>query len=188
MAGLRWILEQKDRYGVRIVNISVGTQPDLAVYQKYLFLDAVEELWDSGLVVVVSAGQLWSRGGIRSGTRHQPQGDYCGCGAGYRAASCAETKKECQLFRARTYRRMRSKAGCICTGDGDHKLQWKIREVRRTSVYNENRYIDGDPGCLGSGCVSAIQISGYEQCRSEVKIAGILCKNSRTESGWECLT
>ena len=56
MAGIRWILEQKDRYGVRIVNISVGTQPDLAVYQKYLFLDAVEELWDSGLVVVVSAG------------------------------------------------------------------------------------------------------------------------------------
>ena len=56
IAGIRWILEQKDRYGVGIVNISVGTQPDLAMYQKCLFLDAVEELWDSGLVVAVSAG------------------------------------------------------------------------------------------------------------------------------------
>ena len=56
LGGIRWILSQKERYAVRIVNISVGTQPDLAVYQKRMFLDAVEELWDSGLVVVVSAG------------------------------------------------------------------------------------------------------------------------------------
>ena len=56
IAGIRWILEQKDRYGVRIVNISVGTQPDLGEYQKRRFLAAVEELWDSGLVVAVSAG------------------------------------------------------------------------------------------------------------------------------------
>ena len=56
LKGIRWILSEKERYDVRIVNISVGTQPDLAAYQKRLFLDAVEELWDSGLAVVVSAG------------------------------------------------------------------------------------------------------------------------------------
>ena len=41
---------------MRIVNISVGTQPNLAQEQKQIFLEAVEELWDRGLVVVVSAG------------------------------------------------------------------------------------------------------------------------------------
>ena len=56
LKGIEWVLEEKDRYGVRIVNISVGTQPDLAEGQKQLFLNAVERLWDSGLVVVVSAG------------------------------------------------------------------------------------------------------------------------------------
>ncbi len=56
LAGIKWLLNQKERYKVRIVNISVGTQPDLAEHQKHLFLDAVESLWDSGMVVVVSAG------------------------------------------------------------------------------------------------------------------------------------
>lgn len=49
-------MEQRKKYHVRIVNISVGTQPDLARKQKQIFLDAVDQMWDSGLVVVVSAG------------------------------------------------------------------------------------------------------------------------------------
>ncbi len=54
--GIDWILKNRTYFQVRIVNISVGTQPDLAWEQKQIFLDAVEELWDRGLVVVVSAG------------------------------------------------------------------------------------------------------------------------------------
>lgn len=38
------------------MNISVGTNPGLAKKQKELLLDAVELLWDTGLTVVVSAG------------------------------------------------------------------------------------------------------------------------------------
>lgn len=56
LKGIDWILQVKSEYDVRIVNISVGTQPDLAVCQKQRFLSAVEDLWDSGIVVVVSAG------------------------------------------------------------------------------------------------------------------------------------
>lgn len=56
LKGIEWILEVMDRYDIRIVNISVGTQPDLASGQKQALLDAVEDLWDNGLVVVVSAG------------------------------------------------------------------------------------------------------------------------------------
>ena len=54
--GIRWIMSVKDQCGVRIVNISVGTQPDLGEGQKRRLLEAVESLWDMGLVVVVSAG------------------------------------------------------------------------------------------------------------------------------------
>ncbi len=54
--GVEWILSEQTRRGIRIVNISVGTQPDLGATQKRMFLDAVEDMWDSGLVVVVSAG------------------------------------------------------------------------------------------------------------------------------------
>lgn len=56
LRGIDWILKNRGDFHVRIVNISVGTQPELAQEQKQIFLEAVEELWDRGLVVVVSAG------------------------------------------------------------------------------------------------------------------------------------
>ncbi len=54
--GIDWILKERKAYQLRIVNISVGTQPELEKCQKRQLLEAVEELWDQGLVVVVSAG------------------------------------------------------------------------------------------------------------------------------------
>lgn len=56
LLGIEWILSVKDQFRVRIVNISVGTQPELAGEQKRKLQEAVEQLWDAGLVVVVSAG------------------------------------------------------------------------------------------------------------------------------------
>lgn len=56
LGGIEWILENRTKFCVRIVNISVGTQPELEQEQKERFLEAVEELWNQGLVVVVSAG------------------------------------------------------------------------------------------------------------------------------------
>ena len=56
LKGIDWVIKSREQYQVRIVNISVGTQPNLAQEQKQIFLEAVEELWDRGLVVVVSAG------------------------------------------------------------------------------------------------------------------------------------
>ncbi len=56
ISGVRWIMREKDTFHIRIVNISVGTQPDLAQDQKEKLLKEVESLWDAGLVVVVSAG------------------------------------------------------------------------------------------------------------------------------------
>lgn len=64
ISGIHWIMKSASFYDIRIVNISVGTQPDLAQPQKDRLQKAVEDLWDMGLIVVVSAGNY----GPRSGT------------------------------------------------------------------------------------------------------------------------
>ena len=56
MQGIRWILDLRKKRNVRIVNISVGTQPGLKKAEERRLLDGVDALWDAGLVVVVSAG------------------------------------------------------------------------------------------------------------------------------------
>lgn len=56
MEGIRWVLAERKKYNIRIVNISVGTQPGLDKAEEERLLRGVEELWDAGLVVVVSAG------------------------------------------------------------------------------------------------------------------------------------
>lgn len=56
MEGIRWVLAQQRRKNIRIVNISVGTQPGLDKTEEERLLEGVEQLWDAGMVVVVSAG------------------------------------------------------------------------------------------------------------------------------------
>ena len=51
---LRWVLENRERYGIRVVNISVGTTEKNRNHSA--LIRAVEEVWDAGLVVVTAAG------------------------------------------------------------------------------------------------------------------------------------
>jgi serine protease AprX len=55
MAGLEWIALNHARYGIRVVNISYGADSS----QKYLedpLNEAVERLWEAGVLVVAGAG------------------------------------------------------------------------------------------------------------------------------------
>lgn len=56
LEGIWWIRKNHRRYGIRIVNLSVGARRDLDKKKEESLIQAVEELWDRGLVVVVSAG------------------------------------------------------------------------------------------------------------------------------------
>ncbi len=61
MAGLQWILDNKTQYGIRVVNLSIGH----AVFEPAAvdpLVQAVDALWDAGIVVVCSAGNA-GRGG-----------------------------------------------------------------------------------------------------------------------------
>lgn len=56
LAGLRWIRENKERYGIRIVNISVGSFTKKGMSENSALVKGVNAAWDDGLIVVVAAG------------------------------------------------------------------------------------------------------------------------------------
>lgn len=53
--GVQWVLENKDRLGIDVVNMSLGDTPNLS-YKDDLWTQLVEKSIVAGLVVVVSAG------------------------------------------------------------------------------------------------------------------------------------
>ncbi|HIS25434.1 MAG TPA: S8 family peptidase [Candidatus Pullilachnospira intestinigallinarum] len=57
MKALRWVKENGTSYGIRIINISVGTIGGVTANSRQL-VDGVEELWDEGYVVVTAAGNM----------------------------------------------------------------------------------------------------------------------------------
>ena len=62
LQAFHWILENKKYYGIRVVNISVGTTCRRAEDHRVL-IAGVEQLWDAGLVVVAAAGNQGPKAG-----------------------------------------------------------------------------------------------------------------------------
>ena len=61
LAGLQWVLEHKDAYGIRVLNLSLG-HPVYEPPDVDPLVQAVEDLWDAGIVVVCSAGNAGKDG------------------------------------------------------------------------------------------------------------------------------
>jgi serine protease AprX len=53
---LQWIIDNRKKYNIRIVNISVGTSSKDSLDENSLLVQGVNAVWDSGIVVVVAAG------------------------------------------------------------------------------------------------------------------------------------
>ena len=62
--GIKAILRNRDKWQIRIVNISIGTLPHQGDEEEMELMRWVDRLWDEGLVVVRAAGNF----GPRSGT------------------------------------------------------------------------------------------------------------------------
>lgn len=58
MKGFRWILENQEKYNIRVVNISMGMELHSNENDARYILKAVEMLWDMGIIVVAAAGNL----------------------------------------------------------------------------------------------------------------------------------
>ena len=73
LAGLHLILQQRDRFNIRIVNVSVGSFSGRNMSETSALVRGVEEIWDAGLVVVVAAGNMGPKRGNHHHAGHQPQ-------------------------------------------------------------------------------------------------------------------
>lgn len=56
IAGLHWVIENKERYHIRVVNISVGTTTKSVISEDSELVKAVNMVWDNDMVVVAAAG------------------------------------------------------------------------------------------------------------------------------------
>jgi serine protease AprX len=70
LAGIQWVVSFKDRYGIKILNLSLGTDSTQS-YRVDPLNYAVEKAWDSGVTVVVAA----SNRGPDAGTISKPGDD-----------------------------------------------------------------------------------------------------------------
>jgi len=65
LAGIQWVIDNAERYNIKIVNLSMGTEPQSA---DDPLVKAVEFAWDSGIIVTTAAGN----NGPKSGTITSP--------------------------------------------------------------------------------------------------------------------
>ncbi len=54
--GLDWVIRYKNRYHIRILNISIGSSVSKEMDEESLLVRKVNEVWDAGIIVVVAAG------------------------------------------------------------------------------------------------------------------------------------
>lgn len=55
LAGMQWVLDNKDKYNIRIVSLSLGSKPNKTTTLDPL-IKGVNALWENNLVVVAAAG------------------------------------------------------------------------------------------------------------------------------------
>jgi len=63
LKGLKWVEENREKYNIRIVNVSVGTLPTAGNKEERMLLEAVDRLWDLGLIVIAAAGNYGPKEG-----------------------------------------------------------------------------------------------------------------------------
>lgn len=56
LSALKWIINYREKYQIRILNISVGMLTSAKKEERSRLIAAVEEVWDNGIVVIAAAG------------------------------------------------------------------------------------------------------------------------------------
>ncbi len=56
ISAIHWILNNKEKYNIRILNISIGFEDQVSEYKIKKLVEVLEDVWSQGLLVVVAAG------------------------------------------------------------------------------------------------------------------------------------
>lgn len=110
LTGLRFIRENREKLGIRIVNISVGSLSRKSMGENSALVRGVNDAWDDGLVVVVAAGNM----GPRRGTITTP-----GISRKVITVGCSDDNKEVNVMGNRMvdYSGRGPTGSCICKPD-----------------------------------------------------------------------
>ena len=99
LEGLDWVLELREEYGIRIVNISVGIGSLRERRKEDLLQERIERLWRKGILVVCAAGNKGPREGSISAV-----GGKCvvtvGC---YDGSFAVGNPRSCELYSGRGF-------------------------------------------------------------------------------------
>lgn len=110
LAGLRFIRENKERLGIRIVNISVGSLTRKGMGENSALVRGVNEAWDDDLVVIVAAGNM----GPKNYTITTP-----GISRKVITVGCSDDNKEVNVMGSRMidYSGRGPTGACVCKPD-----------------------------------------------------------------------
>ncbi len=110
LSGLRFIRENREKLGIRIVNISVGSLSRKSMGENSALVRGVNDAWDDGLVVVVAAGNM----GPKRGTITTP-----GISRKVITVGCSDDNKEVNVMGSRMvdYSGRGPTGSCICKPD-----------------------------------------------------------------------
>lgn len=67
LKALDWLMENQEKYKIRIVNISIGTLPDRDTQDGSLMMQKIDELWEQNVCIFAAAGNAGpAKGSITS--------------------------------------------------------------------------------------------------------------------------
>lgn len=98
IAGLKWVLSLKEKYRVRVLNISVGIGNLNEAGKEAALQYQIDELWDNGIVVVCAAGNKGPKSGSISSVGGSRKVITVGCHDG---AFCKNNPKRCETYSGR---------------------------------------------------------------------------------------
>lgn len=98
LEGLKWVLSLKEKYKVRVVNISVGIGNLRDSKKEKALRRQIEEIWDSGIVVVCAAGNKGPKNGSVSAVGGSRKVITVGCHDG---RYCLANPKRCETYSGR---------------------------------------------------------------------------------------
>lgn len=56
LSGIRWVMQERERLGIRVLNVSVGVSGQMDERKEALLKEMLESAWQKGLAVVCAAG------------------------------------------------------------------------------------------------------------------------------------